>query len=446
MKLRLNRVAASFVGVALACLAVSGCSGNSGSPASSASAAPAKKVLLAVSFGTSYDNNRDLSIGGIEKALTTAYPDYQVRRAFTAQTIIDILAKRGTRIDNVKQAMDRLVSDGVKDVVVQPTTVMAGFEYTDLVAEASPYKDRFNSFAIGSPLLTTDDDFRAVAAAITSHTAQYATDGTAVVFMGHGTDAPSNADYAKVQKMLTDAGHKNYFVGTVEATPTVQDVIAAAKKAGDTKAVLLPLMVVAGDHANNDMAGDDADTWKSQFTKAGFQVQCVLEGLGQNPDIQKLYVAHAKAAMDEVAGAPAAATESAAPAPAISSTPSGPELSAKQIKAGTYPIDATTDSSMFKVVDAQLKVADGGMSVVVTLTGDGFGRLFLGTAGTASKATSGFIAFTTDSQGRHVYTIPVDALNKPMSVAAESGKTANKWYDHTMTFQSSRIPAAAITA
>lgn len=438
MKLRRNRIVAPTMGVALACLvALVGCSSTS---SSSDSPSPGRKVLLAVSFGTSYDDNRDLSIGGVEKALAAAYPDYEVRRAFTAQTIIDILAKRGTEIDNVKQAMDRLVSDGVKDVVIQPTTIMNGFEYDDLVAEASAYKDKFDSFVIGSPLLTTDDDFNAVADAITSHTAQYATDGTAVVFMGHGTEAPSNAVYAKLQKILIDKGHKNYFVGTVEATPTVEDVIAAAKKAGDTKAVLLPLMVVAGDHANNDMAGDDPDTWKSQFTKAGFQVQCVLEGLGQNPDIQKLYVAHAKAAMDEVAGA---VTDSASGA---SSTPSGSEISAKQLKEGTYPIDVATDSSMFKVVDAQLTVAKDGMSVVVTLSGDGFGRLFSGTAGTAGKATGGFIEFTSDSQGRHVYTIPVDALNKPMSVAAESGKTANKWYDHTMTFQSNRIPAAAITA
>ncbi|MDR1236924.1 MAG: sirohydrochlorin cobaltochelatase [Propionibacteriaceae bacterium] len=439
MKRQLTRLVAPAIGAALLCLAtLSGCStaappSASDTPSQSVESGP--KAILAVSFGTSYDDNRELSIGGIEGALQAANPGYQVRRAFTAQTIIDILAGRGIQTDNVTQAMDRLVADGIKEVVIQPTTIMAGFEYNDLVSEASAYKDKFDSFSISSPLLMTDADFQAVAQAITARTAQYATDGTAVVFMGHGTHAPSNADYAKMQTTLTDAGFKNYLVGTVEASPSVEDVIKAAQKIKAKKAVLLPLMVVAGDHANNDMAGDEPDSWKSQFEKAGFEVECILEGLGQYPDIQQLYVQHAKSAIDQ-------ATATGANS---GNTGSDAEISASQLKEGDYSIDATTDSSMFKIVNAQLNVA-GSMTATLTLSGDGFGRLFLGTADQAAKASDGFIEFTSDDQGRHVYTMPVDALNKTVSLAAESGKTADKWYDHTITLSSARIPADAITA
>lgn len=258
----------------------------------------AKPVLLAVSFGTSYNDNRDASIGAIENALQAAYPEYEVRRAFTSQIIIDILKERdGLEIDNVTEAMERLVKGGVKDVVIQPTHVMNGFEYDDVVAEIAPYEDKFDSFKFGSPLLITDADFDGVVAAITAGTADYDADGTAIVFMGHGTEHESNATYAKLQQKLADAGHANYFVGTVEAEPTVEEVLEAVKASGATKVVLLPLMIVAGDHANNDMAGDEEDSWKSVFSAAGFEVECVLEGLGQNAAIQQMIVEHAAAAM-----------------------------------------------------------------------------------------------------------------------------------------------------
>ncbi|MDR1450581.1 MAG: sirohydrochlorin cobaltochelatase [Propionibacteriaceae bacterium] len=440
---RPGALAASAVGAALLCLGLmAGCS-SAPQPAEPPSESPAavtsSKVILAVSFGTSYDNNRELSIGGIEGALKTAYPDYEIRRAFTAQTIIDILDERGMKIDNVTQAMDKLVADGVKDVVIQPTMVMSGFEYNDLASEAEPYKDKFDSFAIGAPLLTSEADFQTVAQSIVSHTASYAADGAAVVFMGHGTDAPSNADYAKLQTTLTELGFDNYFIGTVEAVPTVEDVIAAAKQSGATKAVLLPLMVVAGDHANNDMAGDEPDSWKSQFEAAGFEVECVLEGLGQNPDIQKLYVEHAKAAIDQAAGSSGAQAASDGPTAAVA-------IPASKIQPGTYSIDAVAESSMFKIVDAQLTAENGVLSVVVTLSGDGYGRLFLGTADEAAQAADGFIEFTSDSEGRHIYTVPVDALDKPVSIAAESGKTPGKFYDQIVTFSSARLPAAAVSA
>lgn len=252
------------------------------------------KVMLVVSFGTSYNDNRDLSIGGIEKALQTAYPDYEIRRAFTSQIIIDKLKERDKiEIDNVTQAMDRLVADGVKEVIIQPTHVMNGFEYDDIVAQVKPYSDKFESFKIGKNLLISDTDYDQLISAITEETKAYNADGTAIVFMGHGTEHGANATYAKLQQRVTDAGYDNYFIGTVEATPSLQDVIAKVKNSGATKVVLLPLMIVAGDHANNDMAGDEEDCWKSAFEAEGFKVECVLKGLGQYPSIQKLIVKHA---------------------------------------------------------------------------------------------------------------------------------------------------------
>jgi sirohydrochlorin cobaltochelatase len=270
-----------------------------GTPAASTpTARTVKPVLLAVSFGTSYNDSRDITIGAIENALATAYPQYEVRRAFTSQIIIDILKDRDKlEIDNVTEAMDRLVADGVTDVVIQPTHVMNGYEYDDVIAEVTAYKEKFDSFKIGDPLLISDADYDKIVSAITTQTAAYDADGRAVVFMGHGTEHESNATYDKLQQKLTDAGHNNYFIGTVEAEPTVEEVLALAKASGATKVVLLPLMIVAGDHANNDMAGDEEDSWKSIFEAAGFEVECVLQGLGQNTAIQQMFVEHAAAAI-----------------------------------------------------------------------------------------------------------------------------------------------------
>lgn len=258
----------------------------------------AKPVLLAVSFGTSYNDSRDVTIGAIENALQAAYPEYEVRRAFTSQIIIDKLKERdGLEIDNVTQAMDRLVADGVKEVVIQPTHVMSGYEYDDVIAEVTPYKEKFTSFKTSEPLLISDADYDKVVSAITAETASYDADGTAIVFMGHGTEHDANATYAKLQQKLTDAGQDNYFIGTVEAEPTLEEVLALVQESGAKKVVLLPLMIVAGDHANNDMAGDEEDSWKSIFEAAGFEVECVLKGLGQNTAIQQMFVEHAAAAM-----------------------------------------------------------------------------------------------------------------------------------------------------
>ena len=257
--------------------------------------------LLVVSFGTSYNDNRRETIGAIEKAMQTAFPDYSVRRGFTSQIIIDHVNKRdGEKIDNVTEALDRAVDNGVKTLVVQPTHLMNGLEYNDLKDELATYSDSFEKIALGEPLLTSDDDFQKVMNAIVDATKEYDDGETAICFMGHGTEAESNQVYTKMQETLKAAGHNNYFVGTVEATPSLDDVIAAVKESGCKKVVLRPLMIVAGDHANNDMAGDEDGSWKTEFEKAGFEVTTVVEGLGSVPAIQDLFVAHAQAAIDSL--------------------------------------------------------------------------------------------------------------------------------------------------
>lgn len=260
------------------------------------------QAILVVSFGTSYNESRDLTIGAIENAIAEEFPEYEVRRAFTSQIIIDKLAERdGLVIDNVEEALDRAVADGITTLVVQPTHLMDGYEYTDLADALGDYADQFEQIALADPLLTSEEDFDAVVEAITMHTIDYDDGETAICFMGHGTEAESNEVYPKLQEKLTDAGYENYFVGTVEAEPSLDDVMNAVGENGVyTKVVLEPLMVVAGDHANNDMAGDEEDSWKSCFEAEDYEVECILEGLGQLEDIQQIYVSHTQAAIDSL--------------------------------------------------------------------------------------------------------------------------------------------------
>ena len=251
-----------------------------------------ERELLVVSFGTSFNDSRRLTIGAIEGSLAESFPDWSVRRGFTSQIIIDhVLSRDGVAIDNVSEALNRAADNGVKTLVVQPTHLMDGFEYNDLVDELAGFADAFEAIAVGEPLLSSEEDFAAVAEAIVQ---------TAICFMGHGTEAESNGVYAKMQQVLSEAGYDNYFIGTVEAEPSVEDLLAAVQ-AGDYKRVVLrPLMIVAGDHANNDMAGDEEDSWKSVFESAGYEVECVLSGLGELEAIRDLFVQHAQAAMDSL--------------------------------------------------------------------------------------------------------------------------------------------------
>ncbi len=261
-----------------------------------------EKELLVVSFGTSYNDSRRLTIGAIEDAIEEAEPDFSVRRGFTSQIIIDHVKKRdNVSIDNVTEALDRAAKNGVKTLVIQPTHLMNGLEYTDLVNEVAENADSFEQVAIGEPLLTSDDDFKAVIQAITDATKEYDDGETAICFMGHGTEAESNQVYAKMQDMITDAGLEHYYVGTVEATPSLEAVVAKVKEGSSKKVVLEPLMIVAGDHANNDMAGDEEGSWKTTFEEAGYEVTCLVRGLGELEPIKQLFVEHAKAAVDSLA-------------------------------------------------------------------------------------------------------------------------------------------------
>ena len=277
--------------------------------------------LLVVSFGTSFNDSRVADIGGVEKALQEAYPDWSVRRAFTAQIIINhVQARDDEKIDNVEQALDRAVDNGVKNLVIQPTHLMHGAEYDELTETVEKYQDKFETVKIAEPLLgevgsdatVVNEDKAAVAEAITAEavkTAKYdsldaaAEDGTAFVFMGHGTSHTAKISYSQMQTQMENLGYKNVFIGTVEGEPedtACEAVIEKVKEAGYKKVILRPLMVVAGDHANNDMAGDDDDSWKSQFEASGeFEsIDTQIAGLGEIADVQQLYVAHTKAAMD----------------------------------------------------------------------------------------------------------------------------------------------------
>ena len=275
--------------------------------------------LLVVSFGTSYNDSRVADIKGIEDALQAAYPDWSVRRAFTAQIIINhVQARDGEKIDNMTQALDRAVANGVKNLVVQPTHLMHGAEYDEMCEVIDEYRDQFESVAIAEPMLgevgsdatVINADKEAVAKAITAAAvadAGFASvdeakeAGTAFVFMGHGTAHVAKVTYSQMQAQMQQLGYENVFIGTVEGEPeetAAEAVIETVKAAGYTNVVLRPLMVVAGDHANNDMAGADDDSWKTMFEAAGFTVDCQIAGLGEIADVQALYVAHTKAAID----------------------------------------------------------------------------------------------------------------------------------------------------
>ena len=278
--------------------------------------------ILVVSFGTSFNDSRVADIKGIEDALQEAYPDWSVRRAFTAQIIINhVEARDGEYIDNVEQALDRAAANKVKNLIVQPTHLMHGAEYDELMDAVEEYKDQFDSVKVAEPLLgevgadakEVNDDKKAVAEILTAEAVEKAgyktldeakEDGTAFVFMGHGTSHTAKVSYTQMQAQMDDLGYDNVFIGTVEGEPeetACEAVIEAAAEAGYTKIVLRPLMVVAGDHANNDMAGDDEDSWLSQFEASGKfdSVDTQIYGLGEIEGIQKLYVDHTADVMEQ---------------------------------------------------------------------------------------------------------------------------------------------------
>ena len=407
--------------------------------------------LLVVSFGTSFNDSRTADIGGIEKALQTAYPDWSVRRAFTAQIIINhVQARDDEKIDNMDQALQRAVDNGVKNLVVQPTHLMHGAEYDELTEAVESYKDKFESVTIAEPLLgevgdsadAVNDDKKAVAEAITAEAVKTAgydslevaeADGTAFVFMGHGTSHTAKISYSQMQSQMNDLGYDNVFIGTVEGKPedtACEAVIEKIKEAGYKKVVLRPLMVVAGDHANNDMAGDDEDSWKSQFEASGAfdKIDTQIAGLGEIAAIQDLYVAHTKAAMD---GNDAAVSEES-------------EETAGTLEDGTYEAEFDTDSGMFHVNEANdgkgiLTVKDGKMTIHISLVSKNIVNLYVGKAADAQKDGAELLQPTTDTityddgstEEVYGFDVPVKALDETFDLALVG--TKGKWYDHEVS-------------
>lgn len=407
--------------------------------------------LLVVSFGTSFNDSRAEDIGGIEKALQKAYPDWSVRRAFTAQIIINhVQARDGEKIDNMDQALQRAVDNGVKNLIVQPTHLMHGAEYDELSEAVASYSDKFESVSIAEPLLgevgSADDsvnsDKEAVAKAVTAEavkTAGYESldaakeDGTAFVFMGHGTSHTAKISYSQMQNQMNALGYDNVFIGTVEGEPedtACEAVIEKIQEAGYKKVILRPLMVVAGDHANNDMAGDDDDSWKIQFEASGVfdSIETQIAGLGQIPVIQDLYVSHTHAAMEELG---TSATSSSDTTDAV-------------LEDGTYEAEFKTDSGMFHVNEANdgkgvLTVKDGQMSIHISLTSKNIVNLFVGKAADAKKDGAELLQPTTDTvtyddgttEEVNGFDVPVKALDKDFDLALIG--TKGKWYDHTVS-------------
>ena len=404
--------------------------------------------ILVVSFGTSFNDSRVKDIGGIEKAIAAANPDYSVRRAFTAQIIINhIQARDGEAIDNMDQALERAVANGVKNLVIQPTHLMHGAEYDELVEAVNKYADSFETVKVAEPLLgevgadatIINEDKQTVAKEITSAALteagfesleKAADEQTAFVFMGHGTSHAAKVTYSQMQTQMNELGYKNVFVGTVEGEPeetACENVIAAVQEAGYTKVILRPLMVVAGDHANNDMAGDEEDSWKSMFEAAGLSVDCQIAGLGRIENVEALYVQHTADAIKKNSDS-------------VKSDASGIAL-----EKGTYEVSFNTDSGMFRVNEANngkgtLTVNEDGTAFVsIALVSKKIVNLYVGTAADAEKNEADWLqpydVEVTYSDGSketvNGFDVPVEKLSEEFDLAILGEK--GKWYDHKVS-------------
>ena len=405
------------------------------------------KELLVVSFGTSFNDSRVATIGAIEKAMERAFPEYSVRRGFTANIIIDHVARRdGEIIDDLEEALDRAVNNGVKELLVQPTHLMNGYEYTDVLDALKKYADKFDSVRIGAPILTTDEDYDVVIKAITEGTKQYLDGETAICFMGHGTENASNHVYADMQAKLAAKGYKDYFIGTVEAEPTFQEVVDAVKAAGYKKVILEPLMIVAGDHANNDMADpEDEESWYSLFVAAGIQPTVVLRGLGEFTEIQDLLVAHAKAATELKAEGPTRDTAGSSDTIARKEVEEDgmTPVTADMLKDGTYEVSVDSSSSMFKVRDAKITVADGKITASFSLS-KSYTWFFLGaTEEIAAADSKAFLKGAANEEGSWDYSVVIEALDKGIVCSAYS-KNKDQWYPELILFRADSLPAGAL--
>ena len=396
--------------------------------------------ILVVSFGTSFNDSRVADIKGIEEPLQEAYPDWSVRRAFTAQIIINhVQARDGEYIDNMDQALERAVANGVKNLIVQPTHLMHGAEYDELVEAVEAYKEQFETVKIAEPLLgevgtdatVVNDDKKAVAEALTGEAVKDAgyeslqaakEDGVLFVFMGHGTSHTAKVSYSQMQAQMSELGYDNVFIGTVEGEPedtSCEAVMDAVSEAGYTKVILRPLMVVAGDHANNDMAGEDEDSWLSMFNASGKfdSVEAQITGLGSIDAIKDIYVAHTKDVMKK---------ENAS------------------LQDGVYTADFQTDSSMFHVSEACdgkgiLTVKDGEMTIHISLGSKKIVNLYPGLAEDATKDGAKLLEPTVDTvtysdgltEEVYGFDVPVSVLDEEFDLALIG--TKGTWYDHKVS-------------
>lgn len=403
--------------------------------------------ILVVSFGTSFNDSRTNDIGGIEKAIQKAFPTLSVRRAFTSQIIINhVQARDGIKIDNVDQALERAVNNKVKTLIVQPTHLMHGAEYDELTETLGKYADKFEQVIISEPLLgehaddekVVNKDKEIVAKSVLDAAIEDAgfesidksiEESTAFVFLGHGTSHKAKVTYSQMVNTFKDLGYPNAFVGTVEGEPeetSIDEVISAVADAGFKNVILRPLMVVAGDHANNDMAGDDEDSWKSIFESKGVfnSVECQIEGLGSIEELQNLYVSHINDALEKD--------------PIVIEDKSDNKTA---LEDGIYSAKFETDSGMFKINETKegrgiLTVKDGKMTMEIVLSGDGIVGLYEGLAKDAkndeknrincSKVTVKYDDGSEEEVNSFVIDVPV--LDKEFDLALIGKK--EKWYDH----------------
>lgn len=408
--------------------------------------------ILVVSFGTSFNDSRVSDIKGIEDAIQSANPDWAVRRAFTAQIIINhIQARDGEFIDNMDQALERAVSNGVKNLIVQPTHLMHGAEYDEMADALEKYQDKFDTVKIAEPLLgevgadaaAVNTDKEAVAQAVMDTAAEEAgykniaeaqEDGVAFVFMGHGTSHTAKVSYSQMQAQMIDLGCANAFIGTVEGEPeetSCEAVIEAAAQAGYKKVILRPLMVVAGDHANNDMAGSDEDSWINQFKASGSfdSVDVQIAGLGSIDAIQQIYIAHTADAIAQTG---------------ITSENADSKSESSKLADGTYTAEFSTDSSMFHVSEAcdgkgTLTVKDGKMTMHISLGSKNILNLYLGLAKDAENDKANQLQPTEDTvtysdgitEEVYGFDVPVPVIGEEFDLALVG--TKGKWYDHKVS-------------
>lgn len=258
------------------------------------------KAILVVSFGSSHKDTREKTIDIIENEIQEIFKDFKIYKAYTSKIILKILKQRDNiQINTVVEALEEMHKDGIEEVIIQPTLILNGIEYEIMREEINEFRDKFKSIKFGTPLLTTtEDSFKVVDAFLSDE--PNLLENEAIVFMGHGSDHFANSIYASLDYMFKSKGYNNIFVSTVEAYPNLEDILSSLKKCKFKKIILIPFMIVAGEHAKNDMASDEDNSWKTILENEGFEVECVLKGLGENSKIRKIFIEHIKDVIKEI--------------------------------------------------------------------------------------------------------------------------------------------------